>query len=116
MNTEDKWSKPYEKSTPADGALGPRREDLWKFYPRSEEIPEKFKGLFRHENDDSPWVWRMSQSFFVGGKKEWFSKPRDGVDSQQALVHLQAVLRAMDLPHEHKIAAAAFLADRWFEL
>lgn len=55
---------------------------------------------------------------------DWFSRglpaqmrvtPRAGVGVETAFRHLAAIQRSYQLPHEHKVAAVAYLASRWFE-
>lgn len=42
-------------------------------------------------------------------------EPADGVDAEAAGRHLTAIQRSFQPPHEHKIAAVAWLASRWFK-
>ena len=41
-------------------------------------------------------------------------EPAEGIDATAAGRHLTAILRSFEPKHEHKMAAAAWLASRWF--
>lgn len=41
-------------------------------------------------------------------------EPADGVDAVTASRHLMAIQRSFEPSHEHKMAAVAWLASRWF--
>lgn len=74
-------------------------------------IPSPYRAEF---GEGKPWVELADRLFFEGGKHVSYSM-QDGVKSQQAFENLQRILSSLELKHEHKIAAAAYLLSRWFE-
>jgi hypothetical protein len=42
-------------------------------------------------------------------------KPKEGVDVDKALRHIQAIMRSYQPKHEHKEAAVAYLLSQWFD-
>jgi hypothetical protein len=53
--------------------------------------------------------------WFFRGLKNLKTKPRDGVNVDDALAHIEYVMRSWEPKHEHKTAGVAFLIDEWFE-
>ena len=80
------------------------------FAPKMADLPEDFQRE-RHPHCD------VAQTlFFEGGKlADHGLTPREGVDMGKAMNALGALLRSFEPKHEHKIAAAGFLIDQWFE-
>lgn len=61
--------------------------------------------------------WRAwtSHWFFIGDPfPVWDIGIREGVDPNEALRHLRAIMGSYQPKHEHKEAAVAWLASRWF--
>lgn len=83
--------------------------DMDKIIPKWEEIPDKFKG------DDIIWNKFVSTWFYLGIKKGFQLKARPGVDQSKALRHVGAILSSFAPKHEHKLAACAYLMDKYFE-
>lgn len=99
-----KW-KPLEV-TVADIAFGP--PNIEQMLPPYNEIPDKFKQMYE------PWNKFWSKIFFEGGDASWIEAV-DGIDREQALQHLQAVLGSFAPSHERKIAGIAYLSSLWFK-
>lgn len=114
--TTSKWNKPFAATNRLDALFGPVTSDMTKFYPSMDEIPPEFHKVMFRPADENDWIWRMHEWFFKGAKQEWFDFPKEGIDGTKALAHLCAVMKTMESKHEHKIAAAAFLADKWFNI
>lgn len=87
--------------------------NLGELLPAWNVIP----GRFRVDSDDpEAMTWRRFQSrwMFRGLKKSAIT-PRADVDMDKALRHLKTVQGSYEPKHEHKEAAVAWLASRWFE-
>lgn len=82
-----------------------------EFAPSRAEIPDEFFNNFTHRK----WHDIATQWFFDGLPHGTVFKPKTGVNKNQAIGAVSAVLRTFDLKHEHKKAAAAFLLSEWFE-
>mgnify|MGYP001076967175 CR=1 FL=1 len=64
---------------------------------------------------ENPWS-NVAASLMWGGSAAILSAlPKAGIDKERALLHVGAVLLAVDLTVEHREAAAAFLLSEWFE-
>jgi len=103
---DDKFAVPT-RVTELDIALGFCCE-MDKFLPPYNEIPEEFK-----DNGDSKWL-KFQRDWFFRGISNLHATTRDGVDRSEALAHLAAIQRSFEPKHEHKEAAVAYLASRWF--
>lgn len=73
--------------------------------PTWDAIPDSFKG----PNEWSDYV----SAWFLGGFTGLYT--RDGIAGEDAYRHLDTILRSFQPKHEHKIAAVAWLASRWFD-
>lgn len=101
----DKWAQPQEVSN----ALSVFPGDVRHLMPAMEEIPSEFKG------SSNPWVKFQSKWFFFGlGDMEGVILA-DGVDGDLAFRHLGCIQGSYQPKHEHKEAAVAYLASRWFK-
>lgn len=64
---------------------------------------------------ENPWS-NVAASLMWGGSAAMLSAlPKPGIDQERALLHVGAVLLAVDLTVEHREAAAAYLLSEWFE-
>jgi len=79
--------------------------------PPREEIPKEFKTFIGQRNK---WVVAAEDWFYFGLSKDSL-KPKDGIDLNAALIHLQRLLHSFSLEHNHKIAAASYLMSLWFQ-
>jgi hypothetical protein len=61
--------------------------------------------------------WRefQRQWFFHGLDPKTTVNLREGIDGKTAFRHLSAIQGSFEPKHEHKEAAVAYLASRWFE-
>ena len=87
--------------------------DLGNLLPAWDAIPENFR---THLGDaqSRPWKEFQARWFFKGFSKSAVT-PRDGVDLDKAIRHLKVIQGSYEPKHEHKEAAVAWLASRWFE-
>lgn len=74
--------------------------------PSYDQIPDQYKVWH------SPWSTWASTWFFCG--LEYKPVPKEGIDLDEALDHLQVIQRCTSISHEHKEAAVAYLASLWF--
>lgn len=94
--------------TRADMAFGSRMADL---LPAMTLIPEDFRN--ERGTEARKWIGVQRKWFFEGVRRDDFV-PRDGVDADKALAHIQAIQGSFEPKHEHKQAAVAWLMSRWF--
>jgi hypothetical protein len=78
-----------------------------EFMPQWEDIPDEFKHGSTKENE-------LVCQWFFRGVKHFRLTPREGVDGNKALDHIQMILGSFEPKHEHKEAACAFLFREWF--
>lgn len=78
-----------------------------EFMPEWKDIPDEFKHGSTIENE-------LVTQWFFGGVKHFRLIPREGVDGNKALDHIQMILGSYEPKHEHKEAACAFLLREWF--
>lgn len=77
--------------------------------PKREDIPAEFK---RHNG--TKWN-RFAADWFFSGIKSTGLIAKEGINKEQALMHLSAIQRSFEPKHEHKEAAVAYLASLWFD-
>lgn len=80
--------------------------------PEMDDIPAEF------QERGTDWNRFVSDLFFNGQASafnRWNLYQRDEIDGQAAFTHLMTVLGSYEPKHEHKEAAVAWLASRWFE-
>ena len=78
--------------------------------PKWEDIPKEFWD----RNDKGKWSKVVSDWFFRGlVDAKW--KPKEGIDTNLALRHLQAIMGSFQPKHEHKEAGVAYLMSQWFD-
>lgn len=76
--------------------------------PKYEEIPEEFK------KDNHNWVKFVETWFYQGLKKGLVMVPKPGVNPNEALRAIKAILASFSPKHEHKMAGCAYLCSEWF--
>lgn len=88
-----------------DGALYafPARVDA--LMPTMAAIPQDFR------DDHNEWVKYVNKWFFEGFTGLF---TREDITGEAAYRHLDTIMRSFAPKHEHKIAAVAWLASRWF--
>jgi hypothetical protein len=93
-----------QKISDADAAFPAKVKHLM---PKYEEIPEEFKNIY------GEWGAWQAKWFYNGLERMPIPKP--GIDINKAMRHLTAIQRSYEPKHEHKQAAVAYLASKWFE-
>ena len=73
--------------------------------PTWDAIPDDFKG-------QNKWTTYVSDWFLHGFTGLY---TREDIAGEAAYRHLDTILRSFQPKHEHKIAAVAWLASRWFD-
>lgn len=101
----DGFDQPHEVTT-LDMAFGTAALQLM---PPMSAIPEEFK---RH--DGTKWNRFQAAWFFKGLRSTDVVTPRADVPASLAWRHLKAIQSSWEPKHEHKEAAVAWLASRWF--
>lgn len=81
--------------------------DIDILLPPMNEIPEEFR------KRNSKWNDVVSDWMF-GGLKDCQWKPKEGIDTKEAIRHIQAVLVSFKPKHEHKEAGCAYLLSQFF--
>ena len=77
--------------------------------PIYDQIPKEFK------NKNNPWRKWQTEWFLKGLSKDQIPKPKEGIDINLAIRHLQTIQMSWKSQHEHKMAGVAYLASLWFE-
>ena len=77
--------------------------------PSYQDIPDEYKG------GHHPAIKFQQKWFFEGLEQSDIPPVREGIDRNAALMHLKAVQSSFEPKHEHKEAAVAYLADKWFD-
>lgn len=99
---------PIKELNPLEVAFGASRTA--ELMPAYSAIPAEFKDF----NCPTKWNRVVSAWFFEGLKNaKW--KPKAGVDTRKALLHIKAILGSFEPKHEHKEAGVAYLLSEWFE-
>lgn len=102
--TKDVWAEPQE----VDDVLSVFPAGVSHLMPTQKEIPSEFE-----RGAGGTWLDFQNHWFFRGLDKPSFYC-KEGVDGALALRHLQAIQGSYAPKHEHKMAAVAYLASRWF--
>lgn len=80
-----------------------------EFAPPLWQIPSRFTAA------PDAWGDVASTLMWAGSSAILSAVPKPGIDREQALLHVGAVLLAVDLAVEHREAAAAYLLSEWFD-
>lgn len=91
--------------TDADIVFGGGIKELMPAYS---DIPEEFKSR------SNKWT-KVVSDWFYSGLKEVVWTPKEGIDKEDALRHIKAVMGSWEPKHEHKMAGCAFLLSEFFE-
>lgn len=84
--------------------------DALDWMPPMTDIPDEFKKHY-----GNAWVEIVSAWFYNGLPATVKFYPRKGIDPEKAVRALGATLGSYAPKHEHKIAAAAYMASCWFK-
>jgi len=77
-----------------------------------------YKGLEEfdcYSRGKKSWGRDLFMDWFYKGLKSLELYPKQGIDKNKALRHIKAVMQSFEPSHEHKVAACAFLFEKWFE-
>lgn len=100
---ESDWDQPQE----VDDLMMAFPGVLGSLMPSPEETgPE--------EDQDPKWLEFQRRWFGRGLPETTEIAPREGIDPEKAFRHLTAIQRSYEPKHEHKTAAVAWLASKWF--
>lgn len=66
-----------------------------------------------HSGDS--WGFKLFEDWFYVGLSKLALFPKPGVDKDNAIRHIRAIMRSFEPQHEDKTAACAFLFEHWFE-
>lgn len=88
---------------------------LGEIIPSREEIPEEFCFTTLVNENRNPYYRMMQEWFFSGLPLEKVPPAKEGIERDQALIHLETILRSFEPKHEHKFEAATYLASLWLE-
>lgn len=80
-----------------------------KIVPPYRAIPKEYK------QDSNKWVMFIEDWFRHGLDKDAKLIPKEGVEKEPAIRHIQCLLNSYLIDHRHKIAGAACLCGLWFE-
>ena len=86
--------------------LGGNMEQL---LPAYSTVPDEFK------RDSNKWVQIFHKWFFSGLPKGTRFTMKPGIEADQAIAHLKAIMASFQPKHEHKTAGVAYLMSKWFE-
>ncbi|TFD55058.1 hypothetical protein E3T43_12635 [Cryobacterium sp. Hh7] len=111
--TGDVFSVPSTTIAQAD-LIYPARGADPDLLPALALIPERFRRAQSSDEQVAQWITFQSMWFCDGLPATIQLYPRPGIDPQQAFDHLQVVQGCFGSQHEHKVAAVAWLASRWF--
>ena len=78
------------------------------FAPALWEIPAPYSQI------GNPWTAVASQIMWGGSAAVLNAVPKVGIDLTAALLHVGAVLNAVDMTVEHREVAAGYLLEEWF--
>lgn len=112
IKLNDGFDKPSTTITKVDLAF-PARGASPELLPRYNTIPDEFK-LDRVNDENTSWISFQSLWFSRGLPETLEMYPREGIDAKQAFEHLSVLQGSFGSKHEHKMAAVAWLASRWF--
>lgn len=82
--------------------------DVSGLMPALSSIPDDYPDRLEWQKFQSSW-------FFDGIPDDMAFVPVEGVDARKAFRHLKTIQGSFQPTHEHKEAAVAWLASRWFQ-
>jgi hypothetical protein len=85
--------------------------NIGRLLPAKGDIPEDF---WRDRGDACRWL-AFQRRWFFAGLKGITVTAKDGIDRSAAIRHLATIQGSYEPSHEHKEAAAAYLASLWLE-
>ncbi|OHU47269.1 hypothetical protein BKG82_26825 [Mycobacteroides chelonae] len=97
----------YARPRPVDDLMLQFPAGLGDLLPPMDAIPDDYP----HRQD---WLDFQGRWFAGVLPPNAEMEPADGIDATTAGRHLSAIQRSFEPKHEHKMAAVAWLASRWF--
>ena len=112
-----KWDKPKKLSN-MDVGFGPDRNagGIDSVLPKWSEIPEEFKALGGSGSGGARKYVKMCDDMFFKSLEVTKCVMKDGIERKDAQRHVRCILHSFEPQHEHKIAGAAYLMSKWFEV
>lgn len=99
----------FDQPQEIDDVLNVFPGDVRHLMPLYSAIPEEF------QRGHTDWNRFVSHWFFRGDPfATWDLHVNPDVDPEKAFRHLSTILKSWQPKHEHKEAAVAWLASRWF--
>jgi hypothetical protein len=92
--------------TSIDIAFGPKNVN--DYMPVYSSIPDEFK-------NGRTWGNKMFNKLFFEGGSVAELVPKEGINKEEAVRHIGAVMGSFQPKHEHKEAAVAYMFVSWFE-
>lgn len=83
--------------------------DSVAFFPEEGVIPDSFL------TDGLEWLLVASDMMWLGSVTVTCAVPKEGIETNAALLHVGAVLHADGVPIETRERAAAYLLMKWFD-
>lgn len=77
--------------------------------PEYKDIPDEFK------HHTGKWNNIFSKWFFEGLPQGTAFFPKENIDPEKAMRHINTIMRSFEPQHEHKEAACAYLMSLWFD-
>lgn len=105
--TTDQWAAPQ----PVDDVLLAFPASVSHLMPPREECESALEAM---DDRGRRWIEFQQRWFHEGLDPSTSFEMRDGINPATALRHLAAIQGSFEPKHEHKEAAVAYLASRWF--
>ncbi len=80
------------------------------YIPEWGDIPQEFRAW----PPRNKWG-RLVSDWFYSGVKLGKLTPKEGIDAQAAMRHVQYCMKSFEPKHEHKEAGCAYLLSLWFD-
>lgn len=83
--------------------------DMEKLLPKRKDIPKEYWEHYDGKQDV------FTRWFYKGLPEDTKFTPREGINSENTLKHIRAIMASWEPKHEHKTAGCSYLIDLWFE-
>lgn len=102
--------KIYEKPHEVDQVTLAFPARLGVLLPDYDLLPDNYRSL-------DAWGCDRAEAWMFGMLKEYgeIGVAKPGIDFNLAIRHLTAILHSFEPKHEHKIAGAGYLIEKWFD-
>lgn len=78
--------------------------------PDYDSIPKEFKNW-----NQPTWGRKLFSTLFYKGGSVAHPVPKEGIDKNESINHIRAIMGSYEPKYEHKSAACAYLFDLWFK-